>query len=640
MRRQQKYFKWVWWIIIFATGAGMILLYIPFGDLGSITTITNDVAQVGDEAVSAHEFQTAYRNYMNRMQSQLPPEVRKAFGFDKQVLDQLISQHVVSAQAKRVGLQVTPTEIEQRILSNPAFLDEGKFIGHDRYQLLLTQSNLTIEEFENAVRTELLNSKLLSFVTAGISISDKEVEDEYRKRNEKAKLEYFVIDPTKLESQVSLTDKDERDYFEKNKAKYTIPEKRAARYIWVDTLKQRVQSTATDDELREYYNQHQEEYRLPERVTAQHILFKVDPKKPEEVEAIRTKATGVLERAKKGEDFGSLAKQFSEDSSASRGGDLGSFAHGQMVPEFDRVAFSLGKGAISDLVKTQYGFHIIKVNDKQEGRLRPFEEMKEAVRPVVLFRKGEDKANEIAQQASVELVNSKDFDAVAKKFGVEVRTTPLVVQTDPIPEMGTATEFQRRLFTLNKDEIGTSIQVEKGFAIPMVTDIQASHPAMFEEVQTKVATDLKTDKAKELASAKEKQAEELVKAGKDLQAVAKAVGGEIKTSEFIARGGSIAEFGTLADREDEIFSLPQGKVGTPSTATLSGKALVFAVKDRQEVKPDEMKKGMDTLRTEMLPAKREQYFDSYISEIQKKMQTKGEIRINESVMQKLAQQVG
>src|SRR5262249_32833538 len=158
------------------------------------------------------------------------------------------------------------------------------------------------------------------------------------------------------------------------------------------------------------------------------------------------------------------------------------------------------------LVKTQFGFHIIKVNDKQEARLRPFDEMKEAIRPVVRARKGEDKANEISQQASVELVNSKDFDAVAKKFGAEVRSTPPIAQTDPIPEMGTATEFQRRLFTLNKDEIGTAIQVEKGFAIPMVTDVQASHPAMFEEVQTKVATDLKTDKAKDLAGAKVKQA--------------------------------------------------------------------------------------------------------------------------------------
>src|SRR5437867_8782625 len=354
MRRHHSKLKWVWAVVIFITAVGMIVLYIPFGDSTAIT-ITSDVARVGDEAVSAREFQMAYKNYMQRTQSQLPPEVRKAFAFEKQVLEALIAQHVVSAQAKRVGLQVSPLEIEQKVLSNPVFLDQGKFIGFERYQSVLAQNNLTVEEFEKAVRNEILNNKLLSFVTAGVTLTDREVEEEYRRRNEKAKLDYFVIDPTKLESQVTVTDKDQRDYFEKNKAKYTIPEKRKAKYIFVDTLKLRLLATATDDELRDYYNQHQEEYRLPERVSAQHILFKTQDKKPEEVEAIRKKAQEVLERAKKGEDFGALAKQFSEDSSASRGGDLGSFARGQMVQEFERAAFSMGVGAISDIVTTQFG---------------------------------------------------------------------------------------------------------------------------------------------------------------------------------------------------------------------------------------------------------------------------------------------
>src|SRR5207248_4725656 len=133
------------------------------------------------------------------------------------------------------------------------------------------------------------------------------------------------------------------------------------------------------------------------------ILFKTPGKPPEEIEKIRDKARQVLERAKKGEDFGNLAKQFSEDSSAASGGDLGDFGRGQMVPEFERAAFSLGVGAISDLVQTQFGIHIIKVNGKQEARDRPFEEMKEAVRPIVETRKAEQKGSDLAQQVAVEL---------------------------------------------------------------------------------------------------------------------------------------------------------------------------------------------------------------------------------------------
>jgi len=360
MRRQRSALKWVWVILIFIFSVTLVTLYIPFGDLPNVG-INNDVASVGHDSISAHEFQTAYRNYIDRMRGQLTPEMLRAFRFERQIVDALIMRHVMTEHARRLGLNASVAEIEQKILENPVFRESGNFIGAARYQAILAQNNLTIEEFEAAVREEILTDKLRSFVTAGISVSDKEVETEYKRRNEKAKLDYFIIDPAKLEDKVTLTDQDKRDYYEKNKAKYNVPEKRQAKYIFVETLKMRSQVTVTDDELRQYYEQHQAEYRLPERVTAQHILFKTQEKKPEEVAAIRQKAREVLERAKKGEDFAALAKQFSEDTSAGNGGDLGSFGRGQMVPEFEQAAFSLAPGAISDLVQTQFGIHIIKV---------------------------------------------------------------------------------------------------------------------------------------------------------------------------------------------------------------------------------------------------------------------------------------
>src|SRR5262245_30236799 len=452
MRRQQSKLKWVW-IVIIAVFVLSLVAFFPYGGLDTVTimNLSGSVAKVGGEEVSAREFQSAYRAYMQQVQAQLPPDVRRAFGFEKQVLEALIGQHVITAQAEKLGLQVSPEEIEQRILATPAFIEGGSFIGLARYQALLAQYNLTVEDFENSIRMELLHKKLLSFVTAGVSVTDKEVEDEYRRRNEKVKLDYFIIDPGKLENQVAPTEQEQRDYYEKNKSKYNEPERRKAKFVFVDNNKWRLQATATDQELRDYFDQHQEEYRLPERVTAQHILFKTQGKKPEEIDAIQKKAREVLERAKKGEDFGKLAKQFSDDSSASRGGDLGSFGRGQMVPPFEQAAFSLGVGAISDLVKSDFGFHIIKVNEKQEGRLRPFEEMKEAVRPVVLYRKGEQKAGEVSQQIAVDLVSQKDFNAVAMKHGAEVRETPFLEQSSQVPDLGNSTDFVKRVFTLAKD---------------------------------------------------------------------------------------------------------------------------------------------------------------------------------------------
>src|SRR5579884_227886 len=540
MRRQSSKLKWVWVLLIFIFSVTLVTLYIPIGDVTSVS-ITNDVASIGGETVSAKEFQTAYRNYIDRMRSQLSPEMLKAFRFDRQILDSLISRHVMMEEARRLGLSVSPAEIEQKVLENPAFRQGGNFIGMPEYQAILQQNNLTVEEFEGSVRDDILLDKLRSFVSAGVSVTDKEVEDEYRKRNEKAKLDYFVIDPAKLESKVTVSDQEQHDYYEKNKAKYNVPEKRQAKYIYVDSVKQRPFVTATDDELRQYYAQHQNEYNLPAKVSAQHILFKTQGKTPEEIEAIKTKARMVLDRAKKGEDFAALAKQYSEDSSASAGGDLGTFSPGQMVPEFDKAAFALGPGAISDLVTSQFGIHIIKVNSKQDARSRSYEEMKPAINLIVLQRKAQQKAQDEAQAIAVELMTNKDLKAAADKHHAEVKETPLIEQTGTIPELGNAADFTKRMFSMNKGEIGTSIAVERGYVIPQVTEIVASHPASFEEAKDKLLPDLKSEKAKQMATDQGNQVRELLKSGKDLAAAAKAVGAEVKTSDLIARDGFITD---------------------------------------------------------------------------------------------------
>jgi peptidyl-prolyl cis-trans isomerase D len=636
MRRQRSSLKWVWMILIFIFSVSLILLYIPAGDLPNVS-VSTDVASIGSESISAREFQTAYRTSVDRMRGQITPEMMRAFHFERQILDNLITQHVMIDEARRLGLDVTPAEVEQKILENPVFRENGVFIGRARYEAILSQNNFSVEDFESAMTNEILRDKLRSFVTASVNVTDKDVEEEYKRRNEKAKIDYFVIDAAKLDNKVTVSEKDERDYYEKNKAKYTIPEKRKAKYVFFESLKLRAESKATDDELRQYYEQHKDEYTLPERVKAQHILFKTQGKTPEEIEKIKEKARGVLERAKKGEDFSGLAKQYSEDSTAAAGGDLGDFGRGQMVPEFEKAAFSMGVGAISDLVQTQFGIHIIKVNSKQERRERPLEEMKEAVRPIVETRKAEQRGSELAQQAAVDLVSNKDLDAVAKKYNAQVKETPLIEPGQAIPDLGNAAELDRRMFTMNKGEIGTAVQVDRGYVVPQVVDIVAAHPASFEEARDKVAVDVKAEKTKELAAAKAKQAEEMFKSGKDLATTAKAVEAEIKTSDLLTRGSAIPEFGSIGELDKEVFSLPIGKPGTP--LSVSGKTIAFAVKERQAINPDEMKKSIDTVRSEMLPQRRDLYFTAYIQDVRKKMESNKRIKINDSVVTQIAQQI-
>jgi len=636
MRRHHSKLKWVLVLVIVMMIVSLVYAFIPsFSEYGSVTA-TSDVAVVASEAVTAKEFQAAYRNSIQRMGSQVSSEMLRAFGFDKQVLDSLISQHVISVEARRLGMQVSDAEVQDKVLSNTAFVDAGGFIGKARYKALLEQNNLSVEEFEGAVRSQLLTEKLLSFLTSGISVTDKDAEEEFRKRNEKATVDYFVIDATKLEDKVTVSDKDQRDYFEKNKARYQMPEQRRAKYIFVDSVKYHKEATATDAELENYFKQHEEDYRLKDTVTAQHILFKTEGKKPEEVEAIRKKALTVLERAKKGEDFGGLAKMFSEDTSAAQGGMLGEFPRGQMVPEFEKAAFGLGAGAISDLVQTQFGFHIIKVLKRQEPKLRTFDEMKGAIRSIVLGTKGANKAAEISQKVSAELSTNKNLDAVAQKYGVEVRQTALLSAGTKVPELSNSAEFIKQIFTMAKDQIGSTIQNDEGYAIPSVAEIQKAHDASFEEAKERVLGDVKTEKAGQIAMEKANEVLAGIKSGKDLPALARSVGMEVKTSAPLVRGGSIPEFGAIADRDKEIFSLPVGKPGTPST--VATKTLVFAVKERKALDPEEVKKGLDSARTTLLASKREVYFTDWVEDAKKKMQDSGSIKVNQAALAQLVDQ--
>lgn len=639
MRRQRSSLKWVLIAVIVTLAASMVISLVPYlGDMNSVS-LSNDVAKVGSETVSAVEFQTIYNNYLRSMQQrqQLSPEVLKAFGFDRQVLEFLIGQKVILNEAKRLGIDVTPEELAQRIMSNASFQAGGTFIGRDRYEALLLQNNTTTDRFEANLRNELIAYKVQSLVTAGVSVSEKEAELTYRNRNEKATLSYFLIDPAKLESRIATpSEQDLKTYFDKNAAKYKILEKRKSKYAFVDMVKIRTEMKADDDELRNFYGEHAEEYRLPEQVTAQQILFKTEGKTPEQVEAIRKKATDVLERAKKGEDFSKLAKEFSEDESASRGGILGTFGRGTKSPQFEQAAFVLGAGAISDVVTTPQGLHIIKVTERQDSRLRTFDEIKEAIRPRLLFDKAREKAKTVAEQVALDLVNTKDLNAAATKNGATVREIGLVEASESIPELGsTSADYLAKVFSMKKEEFGTAMEIQNGYAVPQVIEIQDEHPATFEEVRTKVIADSKVEKARELATENANKIRQQIEAGKsDVNALAQSVGAEVKTSEKVIRGSSLPDYGSLSERDQEIFSLPLGKAAPPST--FSGKTLVFAVKGRDEINPEEMKKALPTLRQDMLPEKKEKYFSAYIQELQKKMQDAGSITVNQAALQQIA----
>ncbi len=304
-----------------------------------------------------------------------------------QAIQQLIAGKAIVAEANRLGLKATDADLRDELEHGRygvTLFPGGKFIGQEAYEGLLSQNNLTVEVFERDVKNDILQQKLVTLVTGSAAVSPAEIRQQFQKSNTKVKFEYAVLSPVDIRKGLHPTDQELKAFYERNKASYnnSIPEKRKIEYLFLDKNKVLGQIQVTLEDVKAYYDQHQDQYRIPEEVKVSHILIKTpspaaDGKVDEKgVEEARKKAEDILKQLKAGAKFEDLAKKYSEDpGSGKQGGDLGWIGRGRTVPEFEKSAFSLAKGQLSDLVKSSYGFHIIRSEDKHEAHLKTIDEV-------------------------------------------------------------------------------------------------------------------------------------------------------------------------------------------------------------------------------------------------------------------------
>src|SRR5712692_4192606 len=371
-------------VVLGMISIGMLVYLIP-GQGGSTTSAGDVVAEVGGQPVTVLEVQQQLQRQTSGRS--IPRALQPLYA--QQIMNQLIYERMLELEAKRLGIRASGEELAERIRQLlPAALAGGTFVSRERYDAEVQQRfGMSVAEFEELIRQGLLEEKFRRLVTDGISVTPEEVQQEFRRRNEKVKIEYVLIKPDELESKVGVADAELVSYFEKNKARYVVPERRVVRFALLDLNQLRQRISVSDEELRAYYNEHIEVYRIQNRVRVNHILFKTIGKTDAEVEEIRKKAEEVLKKARHGAKFEDLAKQYSEDTTKDKGGDLGWIVQGQTVPEFEKAAFTLPPSSISDLVRTQYGFHIIKVMEHQAARTQSFEEVRGSILPVLAGEK-------------------------------------------------------------------------------------------------------------------------------------------------------------------------------------------------------------------------------------------------------------
>jgi peptidyl-prolyl cis-trans isomerase D len=624
--RQQLFSRILLGGVVLVLAGGMLLYLVPSmpgtGDAAS----TDTVAKIGDESVTTDEVRQQLSEIEQR--NQVPKQLESLYA--QQILKQLIFQKEIEYESKRLGIHVSDQERAERIRQFlPTAYNGDTFVGMDRYAAEVQgRFQMTVPVFEEQIRQSLLLEKFRKLVTDGISVGPGELQDEFRYRNEKIKLDYALIKPEDLAAKINPDEAEIKAAYEKNKSKYLVPEKRVVRYALADVNQIRQSTQVSDDELKVQYQQDIQQYQVPNRVHVDHILLMTVGKTPAEVEEIHQKAEDVLKQAnKKGANFEELAKKYSEDpGTKDKGGDLGWITQGQTVPEFEKVAFSLPKGSISDLVKTQYGFHIIKVLDKETAHTKTFDEVKDSIRAPLMLAKADKQGADIADKlsAAIRQSNKISIDDLAKQFHLTVGETRPVSATEPILELGNSKEVKDAIFGQRPDELSLPIHTDRGYLIVTVRGVLPAHQGTLDEVRDRVIADLKQQKSTDIARQKADDLEKRLKSGEKFDTAAKALGLDPKTSDLFARNGSIS--GAASGKQlSAAFQMKPGDVGPP--LNLGASWFVYRVAEKQEPNPADFDKQKKDLTDQVLQTKRNLAFEAFRTSLEARLKREGKLRI-------------
>jgi peptidyl-prolyl cis-trans isomerase D len=630
MRRHMSWLKWSLGLVCLA----FIIFYIPdfLRGSGADAASGDTIAKVEGQEITTGEFRRTYQAqlqaYRSAYGSNMSEQLLKQLGIEQQILSQMVDERAALAEADRLKIDVSDEEVRQRILSMPAFQENGTFIGDARYQQLLRMQRppMAPSEFEDSVRRSLKVEKLRNSLTDWLSVNDKELEQEYRRRNDKVKLAVVSFTADTFRGQVTASDADVAAYFESHKDDFKIPEKRKIRYLLVDIDVLRAKINLPQTEIERAYNNNMEQYTTPEQVRASHILLKTEGK---DDAAVKAKAEEVLKQARGGADFAELAKKYSEDeASAKNGGDLDYFGRGRMVPEFDQTVFAMQPGQISDLVKTQYGYHIIKLADKKTATTRSLQEVRQQIVDQLSYERAQAQAADLAQNIEKQISKPSDVDRVAKAHNIVIQESGFFARDEPILGLGPAPEAANKAFEMKQGEVSGALRASRGFVFETLVARQDSYVPKLGEVKDRVRDVVMKDKARDVSKQKAAEIAAKLKAAPDFEKAAKASGVEAKSTELISRDSPIPDLGTAPAVEEKAFSMTVGAVSDP-IPTDNGTA-VIKVLEKKEVTPDEWKNAKDRFREDLLTDRRSRFFSAYMVKAKQRMK----IDVNRESLQK------
>ncbi len=588
----------------------------------------NWIATVEGEDITPAEFENELRQ-MEAQLRDLPPSLLKQLNLKEQVLNNLINQRILLGKAEEMGIQVTDQEIAASIQASPFFQQNGAF-SSQAYRTVLAQSRMTPSAFEKRQREALLIQKLQDLIQDSTKVTDEEIREDYLYNNETVVAEYVLIRfedhrPDKDPSEEVL-----QSYFAKQKETFRTQEMINAAYCYITPQDFFDQIDVPEAEVERFYQDNQDQYVQTEKVRARHILIRV-PQDADEAttDGARKKIEKVLEEAKASDDFAGLAQKNSEDSTAAKGGDLGFFEKGQMVEPFEQAAFALEPGEVSPVIRTEFGFHIIKMEERQEAKEKSLDEVRDEILRELKFDQAMRMVRKKSMRLYAEIRKGKDFREAIDESKLSIRETGFFSRKDTrmqgVP-VDLAQRFSEEAFAADEKGVGGVIKGERGYLLLKVEERKSPRIPSLEEVRSEVTQAVLKEMEKANA---ENMAKEMVQSLQNQvpfsESAEKAGASETDVTEAFTREGAVinAEFTRTA------FTLTAENPAAYLPA--DNGYYVIHLKEKSPPLEESLQEARDEIKDQLIQKKKNNLFASWLDAVRKEVQ----IDVNQERMDRI-----
>ena len=612
---------------------GLIIVVFIFWGVGRIESKRKTVvATVAGQYIAIGEFDKLYRDLLLRYERMLGKSLTlkeiQSLGIKNQALFTLIDSSILRQEAERWGIIVGDEEVGRAILKDPSFQREGRF-SRDLYLFLLRRQGMEPGEYEERVKTALLVDRIRSILGDNlVHLSDEELRSIFSRREEKIRLEFVKVSPEKFMDEVKFEEKDLEDFYSAHREEFRVPEK-----VKVTLLRFRPSDfldevEVSDEEIQNYYEENRNQYFSPKKVKVRHILLPLPPDaKEEKVEEVRKKAEELLERVRKGEDFAKLAREYSKDPTAEKGGDLGYLLRQDIDPDFARVAFSLKKGE-AGIARTRFGFHVLKVEDIKEERVIPLEEVRDKILSQLRREKATDRAALEAADSSYKAKKRGDLSKYAEEAGLKLITPPPFSRGKEVPEVGPRPKVVQEAFSLSPGEISSVIEDGGEYFVLQLLEKIPSRIAPFEEVKDRVARRYKELKAREMAREVALQVMEKWREG-GLEEFLKERGLKVEETDYFPRSSSfIPKVGLFGKEAQKVQILTPQHPFLNEVVEGEGVLYVVHLKEVKPLSPKEYGDKNEDYRRFLEEMWRKQLLSSWLRERREQVK----IELNEELL--------